>query len=381
MWLQCSGRSVPSASVESELDGGPDASFVDAEPCFEHGGCDAGCESGGCGTGPQCVSGKCACDADSCTDGQSCEDGSCAESMDQAVLFGGCGQTACGLSDTWTWSGLEWQQQNVAGPSGRSGHAMAALKGSMLLFGGQPNGASPLGDTWLWNGSSWTQKPVSGPPARVDHAMATLNGDVVLFGGRGNRPQGTMLFNYLRDTWTWDGTTWTQQAVVGPSPRAGAAMATLGGNVVLFGGVTTGDGGNAFLDDTWIWDGATWTQKDVPGPSPRAYSTMISQMGSLILFGGNAEAPNQAVSALGDTWSWDGRTWTLQTVSGPSPRTRATATGQNGTILLFGGVGSSSDDGGPNSDLGDTWIWSESAWSLRTDLGPSPRFSAAMAGQ
>jgi hypothetical protein len=55
---------------------------------------------------------------------------------------------------------------------------------------------------------------------------------VVLFGGQG--PHGV-----LGDTWTWDGTTWTQQRLAAhPPARSYAAMAydPAPGTVVLFGG-------------------------------------------------------------------------------------------------------------------------------------------------
>ncbi len=66
---------------------------------------------------------------------------------------------------------------------------------------------------------------------------------------------------WLRDTWTYDGTTWTEVFnPVSPSRRAGHAMAydAVEHVVVMFGGWD----GHQYLDDTWLWDGATstWTQ-------------------------------------------------------------------------------------------------------------------------
>jgi hypothetical protein len=51
--------------------------------------------------------------------------------------------------------------------------------------------------------------------------MATLNGTVILFDGIGGFDNS---FYLLRDTWAWDGSTWTQLDVVGPDPRIHAAM-------------------------------------------------------------------------------------------------------------------------------------------------------------
>jgi len=107
---------------------------------------------------------------------------------------------------------------------------MAAVAHTAVLFGGY-DAVSDLGDTWTWDGVSWTQQDVSGPsPARSSAAMATLNGTVVLFGGL---REGSAVIPAaeatLSDTWTWDGAKWTKLDVPGPSARFGAVMVTVGG--------------------------------------------------------------------------------------------------------------------------------------------------------
>src|SRR5579864_569990 len=94
---------------------------------------------------------------------------------------------------------------------------------------------------------------------RIAAKAATLNGKVVLFGGAAN--------GFPTDTWVWDGATWTQQNVSGPSGRDDFGMAALDGRVVLFGGL---ENGSVTKGDTWHWVGASWTQDNVTGPSPRA---------------------------------------------------------------------------------------------------------------
>ncbi len=74
--------------------------------------------------------------------------------------------------------------------------------------------------------------------------------DIVLFGGAG--AVSPYRSGYLRDTWTWDGTTWTQQApATHPSAREQASMAydAATGQVVLFGG----NGHFLDFDGTWTW--------------------------------------------------------------------------------------------------------------------------------
>jgi hypothetical protein len=72
----------------------------------------------------------------------------------------------------------------------------------VMLFGGGDKGGH-LGDTWTWDGTDWTERrPSHSPQVRKVHAMAydAARARVLLFGGSfGDR---------LSDTWTWDGTDW-----------------------------------------------------------------------------------------------------------------------------------------------------------------------------
>jgi hypothetical protein len=73
------------------------------------------------------------------------------------------------------------------GPEARSAAAMAfdSANGTMLLFGGYGI-HGPLNDTWTWDGSSWTQQhPSTSPPARGGSLMAydATSRTVVLLGG------------------------------------------------------------------------------------------------------------------------------------------------------------------------------------------------------
>src|SRR5207247_2076587 len=127
-----------------------------------------------------------------------------------------------------------------------------ATHDEVVLFGGaNENGA--LRDTWTWDGTTWTQQhPATSPAGRVVMGMAydAAHGDIVLFGGY----NGSDLF----DTWTWDGTAWTlQHPATSPSARDSMGMAydAARGESVLLAGY---NGSVGFLGDTWTWDGTTW---------------------------------------------------------------------------------------------------------------------------
>ncbi|MDR2014094.1 MAG: hypothetical protein LBP99_00520, partial [Azoarcus sp.] len=164
-------------------------------------------------------------------------------------------------------------------------------------------------------------------------AYDAAHGQVVLFGGSGPT-------SLLNDTWTWDGSTWTQQHPANsPSPRTDAMMAydAARGQVVLFGGFDGYSDISGPLGDTWTWDGNTWTQQ-FPADSPpaRYWGTMAydAARGQVVLFGGTGEN-----SVMGDTWTWDGGAWTQRSPA-TSPPARSSPSmaydAARGEIVLFG---------------------------------------------
>jgi hypothetical protein len=120
------------------------------------------------------------------------------------------------------------------------------------------------GQTWTWNGSAWTQQaPAHSPGARTGAAMAydAARGVVVLFGGQ----SGTATLN---DTWTWNGTDWTQRYPGNTPPwRAGASMAwdAKGSQVLMFGGF---DSPAVFYNDTGAGTAASGTSGTPTRPRP-----------------------------------------------------------------------------------------------------------------
>jgi hypothetical protein len=60
------------------------------------------------------------------------------------------------------------------------------------------------------------------------------------------------------------------------------------GRVLLFGGQSVVNAVASSQGDTWEWDGSTWTRVATTGPSPRAGHTMVldSARNRVVLFGG-----------------------------------------------------------------------------------------------
>jgi hypothetical protein len=61
---------------------------------------------------------------------------------------------------------------DMAGPPGRTEAVMTPVHGKLVLFGGINNSNTNLGDTWTFDGSTWTQLAVAGPPARYAAVFA-----------------------------------------------------------------------------------------------------------------------------------------------------------------------------------------------------------------
>jgi hypothetical protein len=237
--------------------------------------------------------------------------GSMATAGSAPVLFGGTvdNNTLYPLADTWMLRGAGWERLALdSAPTARVATTMATRRGTIVLFGGLDEHQATLGDTWMFDGTAWTQSsPTAAPPARAYGALAPLGDSLLLFGGVGQNG------SVLGDTWTFDGTTWSEVAApLAPPPRWGASMAALGGRVVMFGGGDASDGiddGGNVLGDTWVFDGATWTEQSASGPVARVLSTLGTIGQEVVLFGGCGNLADCGRNSLGDTWTFDGARW------------------------------------------------------------------------
>ena len=238
------------------------------------------------------------------------------------VLFGGADESkVCG--DTWEWNGKNWYLVSQVGPDARTFPALAydsvrqkviVFGGNRVLFGRRPAESRFLDDTWEWDGRKWTQIKAPGPSPRAEAAIAfdAKRRRVVLFGGYDRIDEK---LNRMGDTWEWDGFSWTQIKVTGPSPRNGAALVydSVRGKIVLFGGGTT----KGVSGETWEWDGKEWTENRGALTQGRFNSVMAFDVArrKVIRFGGRYGG-----KPFGDTWEYNGKTWTLLTTSGPTAR-------------------------------------------------------------
>ena len=300
-------------------------------------------------------------------------------SRGKAVLFGGqtgVGISAAALADTWEWDGTNWTQRAPAtSPPGLSGLGMIydAARGTTMIYGGCKlvSGACTVSDdTWSWDGTTWTQlAPAVRPPGRVAHAMTydTTRGIVVMSGGS----NGSSVY---QDTWEWNGSNWSvPSGPTQPSARTISVMAydSVRGRSVLFSGwPMPSDSG------TWEWDGERWLQRFSLHTAPARQNAAMafdSARGRIVVFGGMFDATGRFAN---DTWEWDGTDW-LETLPANQPSTRAVPSmaydAARGKTVLFGGTGSA-------GTTADTWLWDGTNWTLATPAAsPAARGHAFMA--
>ena len=144
----------------------------------------------------------------------------------------------------------------------------------------------------------WTRLALAdAPSARSSHKISAIGGRGYLFGGEAVARQSIDSTVHCLDptagTWTRPAAAYGGGApAAAPQPRVGHAQAAVSGKLLVFGGRTGEEMGEAALDDLWQWDpvSALWEPLDAAGggapPSPRSYHAATAIGESLYVFGG-----------------------------------------------------------------------------------------------
>ena len=260
--------------------------------------------------------------------------------------------------------------------------AYDAKRDRLVVYGGllggpglNPLDADPR--TLAWDGRAWSIIARSGPRSRNEVAFGVdpRDGSIILVNGRGQGepPPATATGPRIREripfreTWRFDGTTWTLVDTLGPEGGASpqAAFDVARGRLVFFGGAIGNRGAGPLQLATWEWDGRRWTRFDFPGPPGRTGHVMAydAKARHVIVHGGVRAADR---TPLTDTWAWDGRAWTQLGRDGPRTIFGAAATDPDSGIVLFGGHTM-------NGATDDTWYWNGKTWATLSAKGPVAR--------
>src|SRR6266851_607890 len=224
---------------------------------------------------------------------------------------------------------------------------------TLVLFGGYtPITHVVLSQTWEWNAATgWKQLyPATVPPARGMTAMAydEARHVVVMYGGRdtvnGTVPCGEVGREMCSaDTWTWNGTDWTQlHPQTSPPPFLPAMTYDPPEAAVLLYNI------NVSIPETWSWDGANWMLKasGSNNPTPSRGSALMPfdpTTRHIVMFGGFTPGGGD-VNVM---WSWTGQSWTNLGIDAPLRSLQAAAAGDSDRHALLG------YEDGP----AETWAW------------------------
>jgi hypothetical protein len=225
----------------------------------------------------------------------------------ETVLFDG---------DTWVFDGASrrWSEKFPSRSPDLLGTSAAYDPdiGAVVLFGSEAvdpcdQGAS---ETWTWDGTNWTQQH----PAVSPDGCAASEPTAMAYDARRHRIVllATHRFDDTqKEVWTWDGNSWTDVNDAGP-PGAAIAYDVASGRVMSFGRAFYYRGWNDF-GDTEAWNGSSWATVAAGGgrqdPAPRGFASMAFDptLSSLVFFGGVAHYRNPQLQS--DTWRWTGTHW------------------------------------------------------------------------
>jgi putative cell wall-binding protein len=282
------------------------------------------------------------------------------------------------------WQVADASQSPAGGVSGST--VFDPATGQVLLVGQDAVQNCPAPLTWTWDGSVWSvHKQLLAPPLRESPTLGYdgATREVVSFGGSAYSPMCLGSGADLLETWTWNGSVWTQQHPATSPGRGGcAAYDANTGQFILFGG--------ANANETWQWTGVEWKQL-APASSPQASDENFGQCSMtydatrkvLMLL---VADPNTIDDMW--IWTWDGTNWNrsadlpapalAQGVHVVPPINYDADTGED--VVFVGLTGPCEPVGGSHSETctetDQTWSWDGSAWSQSTAAGsPKPGIS------
>jgi hypothetical protein len=285
------------------------------------------------------------------------------------VLFGGYGPGGQSsgaysvLNETWEWTApTGWKllhPKTVPSARGMTAMGYDEARHLVLMYGGRDSadGSLPCGevarslcstDTWTWNGSDWTQLiPKGGPPPFVPTiAYDVANAGVLLYNINGNIPE----------TWHWDGVRWTLKVSGSTNPQPNRETPVMAsdpatGRVIMFGGFSQGGDTSTM----WSWTGQSWTSLGVQAPFRRLTAIGAGDRDRRVLIG--YQGPED-VNTPSKTWIWDGVRWTqLHPMRTPSVwQAGLFADPKHHRVLLVG-------TNFTNGNAIEIWVWNGDDWS------------------
>ncbi len=204
-------------------------------------------------------------------------------------------------TDTWEWDGSAWEHVASGGSRGGTGAFVYDPVGQRCLYFGGYNNTQ----LWSWDGSLWTLLSNSPVPQRVYSAMA-FDADRNRLVVHGGYDSGSTLY---QDTWEWDPSTntWSQTPTspIGPLYAHRMVYDEARGQCVLHGGFYYTNQG-----DSWAWNGSTWTEITPQGPARYVFSMAYDRRGEqtydshrhVLVFTGGIGPVDGGRDTIAETW-------------------------------------------------------------------------------
>lgn len=287
-------------------------------------------------------------------------------------------QTAAGVSTPYAqyWNGSSWANQTTAAPVGATASELQAdtclSTTSCVAVGHYTTGLGTFSLAEAWNGTSWSIQSTPNPAGATDSRLRGVSCAVItacIAVGYSIDSRGVKSAMAQRG----NSGSWSLQTL--PAAPVGAIGSELQG-VDCTSATSCVAVGRYDLSATtyWAWsatwNGTSWTQQTVPRPTGAQRSTLLdvscSDASDCTGVGGYMNSSGVQVSFA---VRWNGTTWTQQTTPNPA--------GSSNTVLQ----NVSCADRGWCVGVGDwlnagTWqpmaqSWNGSSWSLDTTVNPT----------
>jgi len=206
----------------------------------------------------------------------------------------------------------------------------------VVLYGGGAVNADPARtDTWTWDGTDWTEQHPDAVPG--ESFGGVMSSDTV----------GALMVRSDGTTWRWTGVRWSAQ--IGAAPAlTNAGLAADQAGWVLFGGGVGLMGPGAARRETYRLQGSTWRHL-VTRSSPGGGNSALAY-----------DPRRRVILEVGQdgTWTFDGSSWKLAAgpeVSPPWEYWGQLAFDETRSEAVYFGV--------KGGGAGKTWTWNGSSWS------------------
>ena len=263
----------------------------------------------------------------------------------------------------------------------------------IILYGGATatdkgtKASYDLNDTWDWVGDHWVRRATAHNAGERSAQVMVYDSNrsrIVMFGGR-RMDLVKNLPTVLNDTWIFQNGDWSQLGTPNSPPareQAGAAYDPIRDRIVMFGGsVVSSDGKGTIsaIHDTWEFDGTTWNKRgaDNAPAVTKPIVTYDEANHQIIMVGLDESSSNQTGTAM---YTYDSSTgnWNQIKPDGLPAcvnESHVAFDGETNSVILTGGVCTDSDS------LDSTFSWDGTKWT-KVDLGtttPERTFGGAMA--